>query len=91
MDNCVKDNKNHHLLTFLSLLIACKVFKEVQFGFLVVGHTHEVIDKTFGYLFKILKERNNYVMANLMKGFMFPKIVHSFKKSLISNLGLMDI
>ncbi len=34
MDNCVKDNKNHHLLAFLSLFIACKVFKEVQLGFL---------------------------------------------------------
>jgi hypothetical protein len=70
MDNCVKDNKNRHLLTFLSLLIACEVFKEVQLGFLVVGHTHEVIDKSFGYLSKKMKERNNYVMAELMKGFM---------------------
>jgi hypothetical protein len=29
MDNCVKDNKNHHLLAFLSLLIITKVFAEV--------------------------------------------------------------
>jgi hypothetical protein len=48
MDNCVKDNKNHHLLVFLSLLTAHKVFKEVQLGFLVVGHTHEDIDGSFG-------------------------------------------
>jgi hypothetical protein len=53
MDNCVKDNKNRHLnMLFLSLLIAQKVFEEVQLGFLVVGHTHEDIDNSFGYLSK---------------------------------------
>ncbi len=71
MDNCVKDNKNHHMLAFLSLLIACKVFKEVQLGFLIVGHTHEDIDESFGYLLKEWREENNYVMVNLMKTFMF--------------------
>jgi hypothetical protein len=29
MDNCVKDNKNQHLLVFLSLLTAKEVFEEV--------------------------------------------------------------
>jgi len=71
MDNCVKDNKNPHMLVFLSLLTACKFFEKIQLGFLVVGHTHEVIDKSFKYLSKKLREQNNYVMANLMKGFMF--------------------
>jgi hypothetical protein len=56
---------------FLSLSIARKVVKEVQLGFLVVGHTHENIDGSFGYLLKKLKEQNIYVMANLMKAFMF--------------------
>jgi hypothetical protein len=37
----VKDNKNHHLLTFLFLLIAKDVFEEVQLGFLIIDHTHE--------------------------------------------------
>jgi len=39
-------------------------------GLLVVGHTHEDIDKNFKYLSKKLKEYNNYVMLNLMKTFM---------------------
>jgi hypothetical protein len=43
MDNCVKDNKNHHMLVFLSLLTTREVFEEVQLGFLVVEHTHENI------------------------------------------------
>jgi hypothetical protein len=50
MDNCVKDNKNHHLLAFLSLMITREVFEEVQLRFLVVGHTHEDINGSFGYL-----------------------------------------
>ncbi len=44
----MKDNNNHHLLAFLSLLIAHEVFEKVQLGFLVVGHTHEDSDKFFG-------------------------------------------
>jgi hypothetical protein len=51
----VKDNKNRHLLAFLFFLIIRKVFEEVQLGFLVVGHTHENIDGTFGYLSKKLE------------------------------------
>ncbi len=70
MDNCVKNNKNCHLLAFLSLLTIYEVFKEVQLGFLVVGHTHENIDKSFGYLTKTLREKNNYVIVDLMKTFM---------------------
>jgi hypothetical protein len=56
---------------FLSLLIIHEVFEEVQLGFLVVGHTHEDIDGSFGYLLNKLRKQNNYVMANLMKTFMF--------------------
>ncbi len=70
MDNCVKDNKKCHLLAFLSLLITREVL-EVQLGFLVVKHTHEDIDENFGYLLKKLRKKNNYVMADLMKTFMF--------------------
>jgi hypothetical protein len=70
MDNCVKDNKNQHLLAFLSLLMVRDVFEEVKLGFVVVGHTHEDIDGCFGYLSKKLKEENNYILANLMRTFM---------------------
>jgi len=70
MDNCVKKNKNWHLLTFISLLIARYVFEEVKLGFYVVGHTHEDIDGCFGYLSKKLKEENNYILVDLMRAFM---------------------
>jgi len=66
----VKDNKNHYLLAYLSLLIARDVYEEVKLGFLVVGHTHEDIDGCFGCLSKNLKEQNNCILVNSMKAFM---------------------
>ncbi len=70
MDNCVNDNKNSHLLAFMSLLTSKEVFEEVKLGFLVVGHTHEDIDRCFEYLSKKLKEQNNHILVDLMKAFM---------------------
>jgi hypothetical protein len=46
------------------------VFEEVKLGFFIIGHTHEDIDGSFGYLSKKLKEENNYILANLMTVFM---------------------
>jgi hypothetical protein len=60
MNNYVKDNKNCHLLAFLSLLMARDVFEEVKLGIIVVGHTHEDIDGCFGYLSKKLKEEMDF-------------------------------
>ena len=70
LDNSAKDNKNRYVLAFCSLLIARRVFKEVTVGFLIVGHTHEDIDAHFSYLLKLLKMKNTYVLADLMKAFM---------------------
>ena len=70
LDNSAKDNKNRFVMAFCSLLTARRIFKEVTVGFLVVGHTHEDIDAHFSYLSKLLKRRNTYVLADLMKAFM---------------------
>jgi CO dehydrogenase nickel-insertion accessory protein CooC1 len=78
MDNFVKDNKNQHLLMFLSLLMVRDVLEEVKLGLIVAGHTHEDIDGCFCYLSKKLREENNYILANLMRAFMI-----SQEKSLI--------
>jgi hypothetical protein len=45
------------------------VFEEVKLGFLFIGHTHEDIDGCFGYLSKKLREKNNYVLVDLMRPF----------------------
>ena len=70
LDNSAKDNKNKYLMTFLSLLIARGVFKEIQASFLLVGHMHEDIDAYFSQLSKALKSKNTFVLADLMKAFM---------------------
>jgi hypothetical protein len=70
LDNSAKDNKNKFVMAFYSLLTARHIFKEVMVGFLVVGHTHEDIDAYFSYLSKLVKRRNTYVLADLMKAFM---------------------
>ena len=57
-------------MAYLSLLTARKVFKEIQVGFLMVGHTHEDIDAYFSYLSKKLKNVNTFVLPDLMKEFM---------------------
>ena len=57
-------------MAFLSLLTARGVFKEIQVGFLLVGHTHEDIDVYFSHLSKALKSTNTFVLADLMKFFM---------------------
>ena len=70
LDNFAKDNKNRYVMAFSSLLTARRIFKEVTVGFLVVGHTHEDIDAHFSYLSKLLKMKNTYVLADLIKAFM---------------------
>ena len=58
-------------MAYLSLLTAIgKVFKEIQVGFLMVGHTHKDIDAYFNYLSKKLKNANTFVLPDLMKEFM---------------------
>jgi hypothetical protein len=69
MNNCVKDNKNRYLLTFLSFLSTKEVFEKVKLAFLVIDHTHEDIDRCFGYLSKNLIKQNNYILVNFMKVF----------------------
>ena len=70
LDNSAKDNKNKYLMAFLSLLTVRGVFEEIQAGFLSVGHTHEDIDAYFNYLSKALKNKNKFVLADLMKASM---------------------
>jgi len=45
-DNC-STNKNQDVLAFLSLLVATNMFTEIRIDFLLVGHTHVLIDQWF--------------------------------------------
>ena len=87
LDNSAKDNKNRYVMAFCSLLTARRVFKEVTVGFLIVGHTHEDIDAHFSYLSKLLKMKNMYVLANLMKAFMDSQKTTAFIPELVQEVA----
>jgi hypothetical protein len=50
MNNCARNNKNHYVLKFVSLLTSRRVFDIIEVGFLPVEYTHEDLDETYGKL-----------------------------------------
>ena len=87
LDNSVKNNKSGYVMAFCSLLTIWRNFKEITVGFLVVGHTHENINAHFSYLSKLLKMKNTYVLANLMKAFMDSQKTTVFIPELIQEVA----
>ena len=87
LDNSAKDNKNRYVMAFCSLLTARRVFKEVTVGFLIVGHTHKDIDAHFSYFSKLLKMKNTYDLANLMKAFMDSQKTIAFIPELVQEVA----
>ena len=87
LDNSDKDNKNLYVMAVCLLITAKRVFKEVTIGFLIVGHTHEDIDAHFSYLSKLLKMKNTYVLADLMKAFMGSQKTIAFIPKLVQEVA----
>lgn len=53
-DNC-GENKNKYMMAYLSLLIELGYFLTIRLSFLIVGHTHCIIDQWFSSITKILQ------------------------------------
>src|SRR5665213_3542773 len=70
LDNCAKDNKCRYVFCFWSLLVAKGIFKEVFVSFLMVGHTHDDIDASFGRWSMKLHEEDFPTIPLLMKSYM---------------------
>ena len=87
LDNSAKDNKNRYVMAFCSLLTARRVFSEVIVGFLIVSHTHKDIDTHFSYLSKLLKMKNTYILADLMKAFMDSQKTTAFIPELVQEVA----
>ena len=49
-DNCLGQNKNNTVLKLATWMMAMNYFKEVNFLFLVVGHTKNSADRLFNCL-----------------------------------------
>jgi hypothetical protein len=69
MDNATGDNKNKYVFCFWSLLVAKKILYEVYVNFMLVGHTHDVIDTLFGRWSMLLKKDNFPTIPLLLKSF----------------------
>ena len=54
---------------FLSLLTALGVFITIEVGFLLVGHTHEDIDGTYGRMSSNLKSKDIYYLPEMMDAY----------------------
>ena len=65
MDNCWRENKNKYALAYLSYLIQCNVFDQIELSFLPVGHTHIDIDQLFSTFPKYLLGENAITINQL--------------------------
>ena len=69
LDNCARENKNHYLFAYLSLLVAKGVFKTMHLGFLMVGHTHKDINAKFSRFSERLRIEMTFTFPRSMKHF----------------------
>lgn len=53
-DNC-GENKNKFMFAYLSLLVELSIFDQIRFSFLIVGHTHCIIDQYFSVITNLLE------------------------------------
>lgn len=67
MDNTCKENKNNCVIKYLALLVFYGVFDEVIVVFLLVGHTHSIIDQRFSVISRHLSARDATTLAELIR------------------------
>ena len=90
-DNC-SENKNKTLFSFLDHLVESGVFKTVNVGFLMKGHTHDDIDQFFSVISKHLRKATTICpdiatfVAELKKAF-----VNSLEKPDVQRILARDI
>ena len=65
-DNCIGQNKNNTVLALSPYLVECGYFKEVQFVFLVVGHTKNACDRIFNNLKETYHKVNVWTYKQLL-------------------------
>ena len=84
LDNCWKDNKCRFVKAFWSMLVAKGIFREVYVSYLLVGHTHDDIDASFGRWSMDLRQNDYPTIPLLMKSYMkmekVPTIPHMIEE-----------
>ena len=66
LDNCTRENKNRFFFSYLELLVANGVFKEIQVSFLPIGHTHADIDQSFSAISSHLRQNNAITLDDML-------------------------
>lgn len=68
MDNTSGDCKNRYMVALGAWLVHIGMFDEVQFGFLLVAHTHEDVDQMFSQFSRWLKRHNVLTFEQFLQG-----------------------
>ena len=66
LDN-VNHNKSKNLFTYLSYLVETEVFRKIKVNYLLVGHTHEIIDQVFSRYAVALRQKMCLDLESLME------------------------
>ena len=66
LDNTSGENKNITMLAMASWLVRAGYFKRVRVFFLLVGHTHIIIDQVFGVITKSIKSQQLLEVQDLV-------------------------
>lgn len=64
-DNAVGQNKNNTLMRFLAWLCATNFVSEIEIKFMVVGHTHFLVDANFGHIKRKYHRSDAYTIEHL--------------------------
>lgn len=67
LDNCVRENKNQFLLSYVDCLVLRGVFESVEVSFLPIGHTHTDIDQTFSSTAERLRRSDAPTLAYMKR------------------------
>jgi hypothetical protein len=75
MDNCPGQNKNNFVLRLAAYLQEKEFFVEVNFIFLVVGHTKNVADRLFNTLKRLYRKQNVFTMRMLLEAMTHEQVI----------------
>ncbi|KAL3694143.1 hypothetical protein R1sor_007794 [Riccia sorocarpa] len=65
LDNTVRENKNGIVFAYLAMLVEKKIFRKIKVGFLIVGHTHDHVDKMFSRFSVALRGKKAFTMPQM--------------------------
>ena len=67
LDNCIRENKNTYVISFLAWLLERGVFKVIKLSFLPVGHTHFENDQVASRISTAVRWRDIRSVAQLLE------------------------